>query len=346
LIYDVIIIGGGQAGLSMGYFLKKSNLSFLILDALSEIGEVWRNRYDSLRLFTPCYFSSLPGLSLNLHSNSYPTKDDIADYLKVYVEKYSLPLQMNTKVNRLFLVNDKFVLETNQGSIKANNVVVATGPFQKPNIPDFSKLLSEEILQIHSSEYKNPSQLKQGTTLVVGGGNSGAQIAAELSKDREVYLSVGHKMMFLPQDVGDKSIFWYFDKLGVYKASHHSLFGKILKKKTDPIFGFELKRLIKNGTVTLKSRAISAENNFIIFKDKTQIKVSNVVWATGYRPDYSWIEFAELFNKQGYPIHNRGVTSQKGLFFIGLPWQHNRSSALIQGVGEDASYLYNQLLKK
>ncbi|MBH9965658.1 MULTISPECIES: flavin-containing monooxygenase [Bacillaceae] len=339
--YDVIIIGGGQAGLSMGYYLKKSSLSYLILDELSEIGEVWKNRYDSLQLFTPSYFSSLPGF--NLDSDSYPTKDDVADYLKQYVKRFSLPLQMNTKVNRLFLINGEFVIETNQGSIKANNVVVATGPFQKPYIPDFSSLMSKEVLQIHSSEYKNPSQLKPGTALVVGGGNSGAQIADELSKDRKVFLSVGHKMVFLPQDVGNKSIFWYLDKLGVYKASHNSLFGKMLKKRPDPIFGYRLKRLIKNGTITLKPRAISSEKNLILFEDKTQIKVDNVVWATGYKPDYNWIELNEIFNDKGFPTHNRGVTSQKGLFFLGLPWQHNRSSVLIQGVGEDASYIYTQL---
>ncbi|WP_226671142.1 flavin-containing monooxygenase [Metabacillus litoralis] len=340
--YDVIVIGGGQAGLAMGYFLKNSNFSFLILDELSEIGEVWKNRYDTLKLFTPHDFSSLPGLSLD--SNSYPTKNDISEYLKLYAKKFSLPIQMNTSVNKLFLDNDEFVIKTNQGSLRANHVVVATGPFQKPNIPDFSTFLSEDILQIHSSEYKNPKQLTNGTTLVIGGGNSGAQIATELSKDRKVFLAVGHKMMFLPQDIGHKSIFWYFDKLGVYKAPHDSIIGKIVRRKPDPIFGFELKRLLKNGRITLKSRAISSENNVIIFKDQTQLKVDNVVWATGYKPDYNWIEIDELFNKQGFPIHNRGVTSRKGLFFLGLPWQHNRQSALITGVGEDAKYLYNQLI--
>ncbi|MGE6753591.1 flavin-containing monooxygenase [Rossellomorea sp. NPDC071047] len=339
--YDVIIIGGGQAGLSMGYYLQKSNLTFLILDELSEIGEVWKNRYDSLRLFTPSYFSSLPGFRLD--SDLYPTKDDIANYLKLYVKRFSLPLRMNTKVNRLFFVNDEFVMETNHCLIKANNVVVATGPFQKPNIPDFSTLLSNEVFQIHSSDYQNPSQLKQGPALVVGGGNSGAQIAAELSDGRKVFLSVGHKMSFLPQDVGDKSIFWYLNKLGVYKAPHYSWFGKILKKKPDPIFGYELKRLIKNKTIMLKPRTISSEDSFVLFQDKTRIKVDNVIWATGYKPDYSWIELDEIFSEKGYPIHNRGVTSQKGLYFLGLPWQHNRSSALIQGVGEDAGYIFNQL---
>ncbi|MDL4839845.1 flavin-containing monooxygenase [Aquibacillus rhizosphaerae] len=341
--YDVVIIGGGQAGLSMGYYLKKSSLTFLILDKSTELGEVWKNRYDSLRLFTPSYFSSLPGLSLDKKSNLYPTKDDIAGYLKVYAEKFSLPIQNNREVQRLHSANNEFVIETNQGIIIADNVVVATGPFQKARIPKFSTSLSDEISQIHSSEYKNPNHLKKGSVLIVGGGNSGAQIAAELSKEREVYLSVGNKMKFLPQDIGNKSIFWYLNKLGVNKASHNTKLGKMLKNKPDPIFGFELKKLIKDRFIMLKPRAISSKNDSVIFKDGSQLSVNNVVWATGYQSDYRWIDIPKLFNDGGFPIHDRGVTLQKGLYFLGLPWQHNRSSALIQGVGEDAKYISNQL---
>jgi putative flavoprotein involved in K+ transport len=343
--YDVIIIGGGQAGLSMGYFLRNSNLSFIILDRCSEVGKAWKDRYDSLRLFTPSYLSELPGLSLEKSSNLYPTKNQIAGYIKDYALKYSLPLQLNTEVQRIYLKNNEFVVETSKGQITAHNVVVATGPFQKPNIPGFSSQLSDKVFQIHSSEYKNPGQLKEGTALVVGGGNSGAQIAVELSKVMEVYLSVGHKMMYLPQDLGNKSIFWYLDKLGVYKASQNSMFGKMLQRKPDPIFGFELKGLIKNETIKLKPRAVSSENDAITFQDGSRLDVDNIIWATGYQPDYNWIEIPNLISDQGYPIHQRGVTSQRGLFFLGLPWLHNRSSALIQGVGKDAEYLYEYLGK-
>lgn len=341
--YDAVIIGGGQAGLAMGYYLKERNVSFLIVDASSEIGETWKKRYDSLRLFTPDYLSSLPGL--RLEANSYPTKDEIANYLKLYAKTFTLPVQLNTKVTKLFLNNDVFMVETSKGSIQADNVIVATGPFQVPNIPRFSKNLSEEVLQLHSSEYKNPDQIRKGSVLVVGGGNSGSQIAVELVENHKVYLSIGHKMRFLPQEVGHKSIFWYLDRLGVYKARHDSPLGKILKNKPDPIFGFELKKLIKEGTITLVPRAHSSKNNTILFQDNSQIKIDNIIWATGYKPDYGWIKFSEVIDSKGSPIHNRGITSIKGLYFLGLPWQHNRSSALIQGVGDDARHISSHLNK-
>jgi putative flavoprotein involved in K+ transport len=344
--YNVIIIGGSQAGLSMGFFLRNSNLSYIILDRSSEVGESWKDRYDSLKLFTPSYLSTLPGLSIERSSNLYPTKDQIADYLKRYAQKYSLPLQLNTEVQRVYIKNNEFVVETSKGEMAAHNVVVASGPFQKPQIPGFSSQLSDRISQIHSSEYKNPCQLKEGTALVIGGGNSGAQIAVELAKVMEVYLSVGHKMMYLPQDLGNKSIFWYLDKLGVYKASQNSMVGRMMQRKPDPIFGFELKGLIKNKTIKLKPRAISSEGDAIMFQDGSRLNVDNIIWATGYQPDYNWIEIPNLISDQGYPIHQRGVTSQRGLFFLGLPWLHNRSSALIQGVGKDSEYLYEYLVKQ
>lgn len=344
MIYDVLVIGGGQAGLSMGYYLKQTKLSSLILDKGSTVGESWKNRYDSLILFTPPSYSSLPGLSLKGDEKKYPTKDEITDYLKLYANTFSLPIQLNTSVLKLDKP-DHFILNTTQGEYHSRNVIVATGPFQEPFIPAFSQLLSANTLQLHSSKYKNPNQLKRGTTLVVGGGNSGAQIAVEISKVSKVYFSVSQQLRFLPQNIANRSIFWWFDNLGVLKANVHSKVGQIIKNKPDPIFGFELKSQLNKGRVVLKPRATSANKNDIVFDDNTSLKVSNVIWSTGFKSDYSWIKIPNVLDDKGLPIHQRGLTSITGLYFLGLPWQYRRGSALLQGVGTDAKYIVEKLLE-
>jgi putative flavoprotein involved in K+ transport len=343
MLYDVLVLGAGQAGLSMGYFLKRTKLNFLILDKGSEIGESWRNRYDSLTLFTPRTYSSLPGLSLKGEEKQYPTKDEMSDYLSMYAKAFSLPIQLDTSVSKLDKVEDHFRLYTNNGEFQSKNVIVATGPFQEPYIPESSQHLSENILQLHSSQYKKPSQLQDGTTLVVGGGNSGAQIAVEISHVRKVYLSVGQPLRYLPQDIGSKSIFWWFDKLGVLKANVNSKVGQFIKNKSDPIFGFELKAQLKSEDIILKPRVTPADRNGVSFKDAASLEVSNIIWSTGFKSSYSWINIPSIINEKGMPIHNRGITSIEGICFLGLPWQYRRGSALLQGVGYDAEYLIKKL---
>lgn len=343
MLYDVLVIGAGQAGLSLGYYLKKNKVSFLLLDKGSEIGQSWRKRYDSLKLFTPRLFSSLPGLSLSGDPGGYPAKDEISDYLLKYAKEFSLPVKLGTVVSKLAKDGECYVLSTNQGEYRSKQVVVATGPFQLPNIPEFSKFLSDEVLQLHSSEYKNPNQLLSGTTVVVGAGNSGSQIAVEIADHRDVYLSVGHKPRFMPQDLGGKSIFWWFDKLGLLKANVNSKVGQMIRNKPDPIFGYELKMNLSNGGIQLKPKAISANDNEIMFEDQSIVKVRNLIWSTGFQLDYSWIKIPAIFNEKGLPIHERGVTNIHGLYFLGLPWQYIRGSALLQGVGADAEYLAKQM---
>ncbi|AZV43060.1 flavin-containing monooxygenase [Peribacillus asahii] len=344
--YNVIIIGAGQAGLSMGYYLQQTDLSFLILDKGEEIGAVWKNRYDSLKLFTPRSYSSLPGLALEGNQSVYPTKDEIAKYLSFYAEAFSLPVKLRTIVQGLYKDEDSFRILTDKGEILAENVVIAAGPFQNSFIPEFAKTLSNNVLQLHSSQYKNSKQLRDGPVLVVGGGNSGAQIAVELSKQRETHLSVNHKMKFLPQSVMNKSIFWWFDKLGIYTASVNTKVGQYIKNNPDPIFGFELKSLIKSGKVILKPRTISIQNDNIIFEDNSEVHVNNVIWSTGFVSDYRWIDIADVLDEKSQPIHQRGITSIDGLYFLGLPWQYSRGSALLQGVGVDAEYLIKYILDK
>lgn len=340
-MYNTIIIGGGQAGLAMGYYLKKTGASFLILDQSSGVGESWKKRYDSLKLFTPRSMSSLPDLPLSGNENDYPGKDEIASYLETYAKKFELPIRLNTVVEKLEKKGGVFHIETNQGPLLSKQVVVATGPFQVPSLPP--QATNGGIHQLHSSAYRNADQLVPGPALVVGGGNSGAQIAVELAKTGEVYLSVGTKMKFLPQDVGGKSIFWWFKRLGVLNVPSTSGPGRFIQKQPDPIFGKELKKLIKEGRVILKPRFDRLDENRVILEDGSKLDVQNIIWATGYRQNFSWIHLDGVLDAQGKPVHKRGISPEDGLYFIGLPWQHRRGSALLQGVGEDAKYLYEKM---
>ncbi|MFY3792715.1 flavin-containing monooxygenase [Ureibacillus sp. MALMAid1270] len=342
-MYETIVIGAGQAGLAVGYFLKQQNQNFLMLDKGYEVGESWINRYDSLVLFTPRMYDALPGLPLEGEAHGFPAKDEIASYLKRYDNEFNLPIQLQTEVIKVQHKQDIFYIETNQGVFQSKNLIIATGAFQTPRIPAFSKGLSGDIKQLHSSQYKNPSQLKEGNVLVVGGGNSGAQIAVELSKEKETYIAISKKFSFLPLVLFNKSMYWWLDQLGILKASTNSFLGKVIQKKGDPIFGFELKDAIKRKEVFIKPRVSNGIQNEITFNDSTTLKVDNIIWATGYDLIYPWLEIKEGFNNRGKIIHNRGISNVKGLYFIGLPWQYRRGSAILQGVGYDAEYIVKHL---
>lgn len=342
-MYHTIVIGAGQAGLAMGYYLKQNNSNFLILDKGNNIGEVWRSRYDSLTLFTSRMYSSLPELPLEGDAQGLPTKEEIALYLEKYAAKFKLPIQLETEVLKVAHKKDVFSVETNKGILTARNIVIATGPFHHKYIPHFAEKFSGDVIQIHSSEYKNPLQLKPGNVLVVGGGNSGAQIAVELSGTKNTFLSVSQKLRFLPLKIGGRSIFWWFDKLGILRATRTSIIGKKIQQNGDPIFGFELKKAIKEWEVTLKEKVINIEKNDVIFKDNTKLQVDNIIWATGFKQKYSWLDIDNIYNKKGMIKHQRGLTAIRGLYFLGLPWQHKRGSALLQGVGEDAKYIMNKI---
>ncbi|WP_330948514.1 flavin-containing monooxygenase [Virgibacillus sp. MG-45] len=345
-MYHTIVIGAGQAGLAMGYKLKQSNHSFLILDKGKEIGEEWDKRYDSLVLFTPRAFSSLPGLDLNGDPDGFPSKDEISDYLKGYAESFSLPIKNSTNVTSVQKKNNIFHISTEHSEYKAENLIIATGPFQKPSIPSFAKKVSKEIVQFHSSEYQNPSQLKEGNVLVVGGGNSGAQIAVEIAREKKTYLSTGQLLSFLPLLIRNKSVFWWFDKLGILKTTTNSFFGKLIQKKGDQIFGLDLKHAIRNGDVVIKHRSMDANKDRVIFQDNTYLNVHNIIWATGFISDYSWLKISGVLDEKGKPMHKRGITNIEGLYFLGLPWQSRRGSALLQGVGNDAEYLITHIQNK
>lgn len=342
-MYNTIVIGAGQAGLAVGYHLKRHEQSFVILDLGKEVGESWLRRYDSLVLFTPRLYDSLPGLLLEGDPHGFPTKHEIAVYLKRYAEKFELPIKFQTEVLRVQYRDKVFLVETSQGAFQSKNLIIGTGAFEAPQIPKFSKDLSNDIVQLHSSAYKNPSQLIEGNVLVVGGGNSGAQIAVELSKERETFLAVSKQLSYLPLTIKNKSIFWWLDRSGILKATSNSLVGKAVRKKGDPIFGYDVKDAVSRKEITIKPKVTGGAGNQITFEDMSLLKVKNIIWATGFESKYPWLEIKGVFDKKGKVIHNRGITTVEGLYFIGLPWQHRRGSALLQGVGADAEYIVQHL---
>jgi putative flavoprotein involved in K+ transport len=340
---DVLIIGAGQAGLAMSYYLDQTNLTFRVVDANTRIGDSWRNRYDSLTLFSSRAYSSLPGLKLPGKQSEFPHKDEIADYLENYAGIYSFPILLSTKVERLEKQNEGFIAYTSKGVFKTKQVVVATGAFHLPSIPRILGRISEDVFQIHSHDYKNPKQVPDGATLIVGGGNSGAQIAAELARKQKVMLSTGHKISFVPKKIFGRSLFWWLDILGILKVPVKSRFAKFLQDK-EPIIGNDLKLFLENGKVELRDRLISFNGNVAEFINGTTAHVRNIVWATGYKLDFRWISIPDVLDNDGNVRHERGVSQINGLYFVGLPWLYRRGSAQLSGVGLDCEYISEKVI--
>lgn len=339
---DVIIVGAGQAGLAMGALLQSAGVNYLIIGQESCIGDIWRNRYESLTLFTPRWLNRLPldSSPMTAASDEYPDRNEIADYLLRYAEARQLNIRLATTVIKLAKSGSGFTVQTDTGEkLSARAVVIATGPFQKASIPQFAKDLAPRVVQIHTAHYRNARQLQPGRTLVVGAGNSGAQIAASLTQQHEVHLAAGGPLNFMPSRLLGKSIFWWFNRLGVYRAHVGTALGRRLSRRPDPIIGRELRECLQQGHVTLHPRAAGADGNHVVFKDGTSLPVDNVIWATGFRSDYSWVELDGVVSTEGQPVHRRGVAEHTGVYFLGLPWQHSRKSALIGGVGDDAAHL-------
>ncbi|MGH0592376.1 flavin-containing monooxygenase [Bacillus pretiosus] len=342
---DAIIVGAGQAGLTMGYYLKQEGYNFLLLEAGNRIGDSWRNRYDSLQLFTPREYNSLPGMIVKGEGKGFPYKDEMATYLEEYARCFTLPIQLQTEVLKIKKEKEIFELHTPTEVLQAKKVVIATGGFQQPYIPLFSQHLSSHIFQIHSSQYKSPSQIPKRKVLVAGGGNSGMQIAVELAKTHEVTMSIGHPLTFLPLHLFRKSIFNWLEKFGLLYAEVNTKRGKWFQKRKDPIFGFEGKELIDSGAIKLVEKVVSASENNIMFQNGGTYSAESIIWSTGFIQNYKWIEIEKAVNENGFPNHVRGISPVKGLYYIGLPWQSQRGSALICGVGKDAAYLLSEIKK-
>jgi putative flavoprotein involved in K+ transport len=332
---DVVVIGASQSGLAIGYHLARRGARFVILDAGSEVGQVWRSRWDSLKLFTPGQYSDLPGMAFPSPNDTYPSKDDVASYLQSYASAFDLPVKLNAKVTSLTEREGKYLVRTADEGFTADQVVVATGPFQVPFVPPITR--DDTVFQIHSADYRNPSQLPDGEVLVVGGGNSGFQIAGELAATRKVTLAVGQRAPSLPQRLLGKDLFWWLSGVGFMKVSTDSRLGRKLAKR-DVLIGSSPRGLRRSG-VTLRKRLTNLIGRRALFDDGNEQDIDVIIWATGYRSDFSWIEIPGIKNADGTIVHRRGITDASGLFFIGLPWQHTRGSALIGFVKDDAAFI-------
>lgn len=342
---DFIIIGAGQAGLATAYYLNKQNADYLIVDANNEIGAPWLKRWDSLKLFTPSEFNHLPGMNFPHKKGHYADKHEVANYLKTYVDKFNIPIEFNHKITSLKKVDDYFVLKNDTKTFKAKNVIIATGPFHTPFTPEFHTKINKDVIQIHSENYKSPKQLQEGATLVVGAGDSGVQILEEIANtNRQVYFSGNTNITSIPQEILGKTLWWWFKKIGFLSANKHTWIGKKLSNGGQPIIGTDVKSLFKKANVTCVGRSLGANEHDIKFETATLSNIKNIIWATGFKPDFNWIENIQL-DDQLYPKNYRGVSDIKGLYFIGLPWLYTRGSATLGGVKKDAEYLSRYIFK-
>ena len=340
-ILDAAVIGGSQAGLAMAWHLAQHHLRFVVLEAGPELGHTWRSRWDSLTLFTPTQYNSLPGMPFPGAPDTYPGKDAVADYLQAYAAAFHLPVRLNARVSQLHKTAEGFEIRTQDEVFRARQVVVATGPFQVPFLPPAGQRLDGSVTQLHSAGYRNSQALPPGPVLVVGGGNSGFQIAEELATaGRQVDLSIGTKMPVLPQRLAGRDLFWWLTRLGLLRISATSRPGRRMSSR-DFIIGGSRRRLQAAG-VRFRPGVAEAQGRTVRFTDGNTLAVGTVVWATGYRSDYSWIDMAGVVS-DGKVIHRRGATDVPGLYFLGLSWQHTRGSALLGFVHDDAAYLASRI---
>ena len=339
--HDVIVVGGGQAGLAIGYFLARQGRDFTILEAAAEPAAAWRERWDSLKLFTPARYDALPALAFPGDPDRYPVRNEVAEYLTAYARHFELPVQLDSPVRAIRRVGTGYLVELDERSYEADQVVVATGPFQAPFVPAIAAGLDPEVVQMHSTGYRSPGAVPNGPVLVVGGGNTGFQIAEELSASREVHLSIGSRQTPLPQRLLGRDLFWYLDATGLIRKTTASRIGRRMEGR-DTLIGSTPRAIRRRHGVKLHDRAIDAGGRTVEFSDGTKLEVGAVIWATGFRVDHSWVD-VPVFDDAARLVHRRGVTGSPGLYFLGLSWQHTRGSALLGWVKDDAEYIAQQI---
>jgi putative flavoprotein involved in K+ transport len=350
--FDTVIVGGGQAGLSMGYHLARRDRRFVILDESDRIGESWRRRWTSLHLFTPARYDGLPGLPFPARPWSNPTKDEVADYLEAYAARFDLTVCPGVRVDRLSRNGQRYTLSSGDQRLEADQVVVATGAYHKPRVPSFASELDPNILQLHSSEYRDPSQLRDGPVLVVGAGNSGAEIAYELSRSHETWLS-GKESGHTPIRTGGSAdrfltpAIWFLLSrvLSAGNPIGRKIRPKALSHPTAPLERVRPKELAAAG-VTQVPRTTGVQDGYPTLADGRVMSVPTVIWCTGFQPGLEWIDLP-IMGEDGEPIHERGVVpSEPGLYFVGRFFQYSLTSALIGGVAKDAEYIAEHIVSR
>jgi putative flavoprotein involved in K+ transport len=349
--FETIIIGGGQAGLTAGYHLSKQGRQFVILDANERIGDAWRKRWDSLRLFTPARFSGLPGSAIPAQPLTFVTKDELGDYFEDYAARFELPVRLGVAVDGVSRNGDGFVVTSGRRRFTADNVVVASGAHQSPRIPDSAPDLDPDIVQLHSKQYRNPGQLREGPVLIVGAGNSGAEIAYEVSRTHPTMIS-GKPSAELPFKHGPRMARFVFPVIrfmGHNVLNMRTPIGRKVRPKfikmAAPLIRVKMKDLAAAG-VEHVARVAGVKNGRPVLEDGRELDVANVIWCTGFRHDFSWIDLP-AFGDDGSPVHKRGVAdSVPGLYYMGLIFQFAASSDVLPGLSRDAKYIAKHIASR
>jgi putative flavoprotein involved in K+ transport len=340
---QTIVIGGGQAGLSVGYYLARRGLPFVILDANERIGDAWRNRWDSLRLFTPARYDGLAGMRFPASPNSFPTKDEMADYLEAYAARFDLPVRTGVTVDGLTRRGNSYIITAGERRFQAQHVVVAMARYQVPQLPSFAKELHPSITQLHSLDYRNPDQLSEGGVLLVGAGNSGAEIAMDVARRHRTWVS-GRDTGHIPFRIDGLAARLFLQRLALRFVFHRVLTIRTpMGRKARPKILSQGGPLIRTQPADLAAAGVERVPKLMGVRDKWPqledgrvLDVSNVIWCTGFSPGFSWIHLPVL-DKNEIPKHDAGVAiGEPGLYFVGLPFIYAFSSAMIHGVGRDA----------
>ncbi len=352
--FDTIVIGAGQAGLVTGYHLQRAGRSFVILDGDERIGDVWRRRYDSLRLFTPSWACGLDGMPFPSKGSSIgPTKDEFADYLEAYATRFALPVRTGVRVDGVRRDGDRYVVSAGDRTFEATNVVLASGAHRDPRVPSLAADLDPSIVQLHSSAYRNPSQLRDGRVLIVGVGNSGADIALEVAKTHPTTMSgspTGHIRPDIDGWIARNVVFHLIRFLGVHVFTRRNPIGRkaiaSMSAKGGMLVRVKPKWLEAASVVNVGRTIDIRDGKPVVEGGEVLDDVTNVVWCVGFRQDLSWIDLP-IFGEDGAPMHERGVvTSEPGLYFVGLPFQFAVASDVIPGVSRDARWIVKQLVRR
>jgi putative flavoprotein involved in K+ transport len=345
--FETVVIGGGQAGLSVGYHLLRRGLPFVILDGNERIGDAWRKRWDSLRLFTPARYNGLVGMPLPGRPYSFSTKDEVADYLEAYAARFELPVRTGVRVERLSRKGERFVVSSGDLRFEADNVVVAMASFQVPRVPPYASELDPGIVQLHAGDYQNPSQLQDGRVLVVGVGNSGGEIALDVAGGKPTLLA-GKESGHVPFRIEGVASRFIFQPLLFRFIAHRVLtvdtpIGRRMRPKLlshgAPLVRVKPKDIAAAG-VERVPRVVGVKDGLPLLEDERVLDVANVIWCTGFRPSFSWIDLPLFGEDANEPMHHRGVvTSEPGLYFVGLFFLYAMSSGFLPGVGRDAEFI-------
>ena len=342
--FDTVVVGGGQAGLTVGYHLARRDQTFVILDANERIGDSWRQRWDSLRLFTPARYNGLPDCPFPGDSWSFPTKNEMADYLQAYAARFGFPIRSGVHVDRLCAEGNRYVLLSGTEKFEADNVVVAMGSYQRPVVPEFAAELDPGIVQMHSADYRNLTQLRDGGVLIVGAGNSGVDIALDIAGTHHVWVS-GRHVGHLPIRV-EKPAARLLVRLALRLLFHRVLIvtnpvGRIAQRlahsRGGPLIRVKPRDLVTAG-IERVPRVVGMVDGKPMLADQRVLPVSNVIWCTGFKPDFSWIDLPGFGSHD--PWQDRGVVADHpGLYFVGLLFLYALSSSMIHGLERDAEHI-------